>query len=165
MTDIYMTTNTDNPPLTGSGMSGGDKQQRHSSQGIPEEALWNVIHKYFKDDPHALVKHHIDSYDDFMESGLHKIIKENNPIRIRKNFNESYDEHDLEIDVYLGGIDGNKIFYGKPIIHEDDKNRFLFPNEARLRNMNYATNVHVDVEFHFRLKNDTDITETLQQQA
>ena len=160
-----MTTNTDNPPLTGSGMSGGDKQQRHSSQGIPEEALWNVIHKYFKDDPHALVKHHIDSYDDFMESGLHKIIKENNPIRIRKNFNESYDEHDLEIDVYLGGIDGNKIFYGKPIIHEDDKNRFLFPNEARLRNMNYATNVHVDVEFHFRLKNDTDITETLQQQA
>ncbi len=121
---------------------------------IPEKALWNIIHSYFESDPYNLVKHHIDSYDDFMENGISKIIKENNPIKIRKNFNEKIDEYELEIDIFMGGEDGSKIYFGKPIIYEDPDSRFLFPNEARLRNMNYATNIHMDIDIVYRNKVD-----------
>ena len=29
------------------------------------ELPWKIIDKYFKDNPNALVKHHLDSYNDF----------------------------------------------------------------------------------------------------
>ena len=53
----------------------------------------------------------------------------------------------------MGGVDGNKIYFGKPITHDDGRSRFLFPNEARLRNMNYSTNIHMDVEILYKNRN------------
>ena len=42
---------------------------------------WNLIDKYFKDNPYNLVAHHLDSYNDFFEKGIFQIFRENNPIR------------------------------------------------------------------------------------
>ena len=49
---------------------------------------WNLIDKYFKDNPYNLVAHHLDSYNDFFSKGIFQIFRENNPIR----FIESEDE-------------------------------------------------------------------------
>ena len=145
MNDIYMSTEKQEESNI---IIGGNKK----SIEIPENAVWNIINSYFENDPYNLVKHHIDSYDNFMENGITKIIKENNPIKIRKNFNEKLDEYDLEIDIFMGGVDGNKLYFGKPIVYEDPESRFLFPNEARLRDMNYSTNVHMDIDIVYRNK-------------
>ena len=151
MNDIYMSPqNTDENMNTSYNINGGASKKVE----IPEKALWNVINSYFESDPYNLVKHHIDSYDDFMENGISKIIKENNPIKIRKNFNEKIDEYELEIDIFMAGVDGNKLYFGKPIIYEDPNSRFLFPNEARLRDMNYMTNIHMDIDIIYRNKVD-----------
>ena len=49
----------------------------------------------------------------------------------------------------LGGKDGTKIYFGKPIIYDEGRPHFMYPNEARLRNMTYAMTVHYDVEVEF----------------
>ena len=46
-----------------------------------ESISWKVIDKYFNDNVGCLVSHHLESYNEFFQSGLHKIFKENNPIR------------------------------------------------------------------------------------
>ena len=49
-----------------------------------DELPWSIINTYFKDNTHALVKHHLDSYNDFFNNGIQRIFKEKNPIRIMK---------------------------------------------------------------------------------
>jgi DNA-directed RNA polymerase beta subunit len=39
-------------------------------------AIWNIIDTYFQDNPQALVRHHVDSYNDFFKNGIFRIFKE-----------------------------------------------------------------------------------------
>jgi DNA-directed RNA polymerase II subunit RPB2 len=120
---------------------------------------WRLIDKYFKDNPSNLVAHHLDSYNDFYSSGINNIFRENNPIRFiereEKGKNGGGEENAGEIrnecSLYLGGKDGNKIYFGKPIIYDDNENgaHYMYPNDARLRNMTYGITIHYDVEVEF----------------
>ena len=115
-----------------------------------EDISWKLIDKYFKDNPNNLVSHHLESYNSFINKGVGQIFRENNPIR----FIEREDENDgsgkrNECQLYLGGKDGSKIYYGKPIIYDDHNAHFMFPNDARLRNMTYGVTIHYDVEVDF----------------
>jgi len=115
-----------------------------------EDISWKLIDKYFKDNPNNLVSHHLESYNSFINKGVGQIFRENNPIR----FIEREDENDgsgkrNECQLYLGGKDGSKIYYGKPIIYDDHNSHFMFPNDARLRNMTYGVTIHYDVEVDF----------------
>ncbi|MDP6586563.1 MAG: hypothetical protein QF535_18050, partial [Anaerolineales bacterium] len=42
-----------------------------------------------------------------------------------------------------------RIYYGKPVIYDDDRSHFMYPNEARLRNMTYGMTIHYDIEVEF----------------
>jgi len=115
-----------------------------------DDISWKLIDKYFKDNPNNLVSHHLESYNSFINKGIGQIFRENNPIR----FIEREDENDgsgkrSECQLYLGGKDGSKIYYGKPIIYDDHNAHFMFPNDARLRNMTYGITIHYDVEVDF----------------
>ena len=115
-----------------------------------EDISWKLIDKYFKENPNNLVSHHLESYNSFINKGVGQIFRENNPIR----FIEREDENDgsgkrNECQLYLGGKDGSKIYYGKPIIYDDHNAHFMFPNDARLRNMTYGVTIHYDVEVDF----------------
>ena len=110
---------------------------------------WKLIDKYFKDNPNCLVSHHLESFNDFFKSGIKRIIRENNPIR----FIEREDQNDSgkrnECLLYLGGKEGDKIYYGKPVIYDDNNAHYMFPNDARLRNMTYGITIHYDVDIDF----------------
>ena len=41
-------------------------------------------YKYFQDNPNILVKHHLDSYNDFFNNKIFNIFKEKNPIKFLK---------------------------------------------------------------------------------
>jgi len=133
---------------------------------------WKIIDLYFKDNPSALVKHHLQSYNDFFNKGLPQLIKEKNPIRFFKEQEEitTIDsktdpitgqtvkaankrlEYKFQSNLYIGGKDANRLYYGKPIIFDKDgREHFMYPNEARLRNMTYAVTIHYDVEVDFIL--------------
>ena len=121
-----------------------------------EPNIQKVIDKYFQDNPNALVRHHIDSYNDFFKNGIMRIFKEKNPIRIIKEYNDTTKDFDLKCNLYLGGKNGDKLYFGKPMIYDDDRAHFMYPNEARLRNMTYGITLHYDVEVEFFINNDQD---------
>jgi len=67
-----------------------------------------------------IVKHHIDSFNDFLDYGMQKVINEQGTI-----------ETDIE-DTY---VKLGEIRIGKPIVKEaDGAQDMLYPNDARLLN-------------------------------
>lgn len=125
------------------------------------EIIWNIIDKYFKDNPNILVKHQLDSYNDFFNKKIYNIFREKNPIYIYQELNENK-EYKYEAQLYLGGKTGEKLHFGKPIIFDKSREHYMFPNEARLRNMTYAITLHIDVDVIYKIKNDMkeEITES-----
>ena len=111
---------------------------------------WELIDKLFKENPEGLVAHHLESYNDFFKNGIFRIFKEKNPVRINSNFDPDIDEYRNQCLMYFGGKNGDKIYFGKPIVYDDkDNSHYMFPNEARLRNMTYGMTVHYDIEVEY----------------
>ena len=123
-----------------------------------DERIWSIIEKCFRDNPQALVNHHIDSYNDFFNRGIFQVFREINPITIVSKLSEESGEYKRQCNLYLGGKDGKRIYFGKPTIHDAKYNHYMFPNEARLRNMTYAMTVHYDMEVEF-IDDVTDIND------
>jgi hypothetical protein len=66
---------------------------------------WNIIHRYFKDNPYNLVSHHIDTYNDFFSRGIYQIFLENNPIRIIEKIKDKDDSSNKNLSecvLYMG---------------------------------------------------------------
>jgi DNA-directed RNA polymerase beta subunit len=116
---------------------------------MDNSTIWKLIDKYFTDNPQCLVRHHIESYNDFFKNGIFKIFKEKPPIVINTRFDKEINDYRSQCIIYLGGKDGSKIYFGKPVIYDDNNNHYMFPNEARLRNMSYGMTIHYDVDVEF----------------
>jgi len=137
----------------------------------PDSIAWNIIDKFFKDNPYNLVAHHLDSYNDFFSKGIFQIFKENNPIRFVERETQTITdkkgkratekavkigdkENPNECRLFLGGKNGDKIYFGKPIIYDDISPNeipepfphYMYPNDARLRSMTYGITIHYDVD-------------------
>ena len=113
-----------------------------------ESISWKLIDKYFADNPYNLVAHHLESYNDFFDNGINRIFRENNPIRFIEREEEGQPNQNQAL-LYLGGKEGKKIYFGKPIIYDDNHSHFMYPNDARLRNMTYGITIHYDVEVEY----------------
>ena len=107
---------------------------------------WKIIETYFQDNPQCLVRHHIDSYNDFFKNGIYQVFRDKNPVRIFSQYDAKIDDYLCKCNLYMGGKDGTRVYIGKPVIHDDDRSHYMFPNEARLRNMTYGMTIHYDVE-------------------
>jgi DNA-directed RNA polymerase II subunit RPB2 len=116
---------------------------------MDNSTIWKIIDRYFQDNPQCLVRHHIESYEDFFKTGIHQIFKEKNPVRISSNYDESIGEFRNECLLYFGGRNGDRIYIGKPVIYDKDNEHYMFPNEARLRNMTYGMTIHYDIEIEY----------------
>ena len=107
-----------------------------------------LIDRYFRTVPYPYTRHHIDSFDQFLQQDMISIIKSQNPILILKDLiNESTNTYKYKVEIFVGGEDGNSIEIGTPTIslQNTDEVRVLFPNEARLRNLTYASSVYADI--------------------
>ena len=124
-------------------MSQNKEEELDIKGSLDNQTLWRLIHTYFNENPQHLVTHHIESYNDFFKHDIFEIFKDKNPIKIVSG------EYKHQALLYLGGKDGRRIYFGKPVIHENDRAHYMYPNEARLRNMTYAMTVHYDIEVEF----------------
>jgi DNA-directed RNA polymerase II subunit RPB2 len=121
--------------------------------------IWKILETYFTDNPQALVRHHIDSYNDFYKTGIYQIFKEKNPIRLYSRPDPNHPgEYLSQCNLYMGGRNGDKLYFGKPVISDDNGGsnssesvgtHYMYPNEARLRNMTYGMTIHYDVEVEY----------------
>ena len=87
---------------------------------MDNSTVWKLMDKYFQDNPQSLVRHHTESYNDFFKNGIFQIFKEKNPLRIRTKFDEKLKEYRSQCTMYFGGKEGNKIYFGKPVIYDDN---------------------------------------------
>ena len=124
------------------------------SNYINHELPWAIIDKYFKDNKNILIQHHIDSYNKFFNHEISQIFKENNPIKIIKQQDPDTKIFKLQANLFLAGKEGNKLYFGKPIIYDKDREHYMYPNEARLRNMTYGITIHYDVDIEYTIYND-----------
>ena len=117
-----------------------------------------IIDCLFRDNQTLFTNHHLDSYNDFFKNGIFNIIREKNPIKIMimNNQNENEDDKsDKVCNLYIGGKDGTRLYFGKPIIVDNANERnYMYPNDARLRNMTYGITIHYDVDVEFFIKNE-----------
>jgi len=120
---------------------------------LNETIPWNIIDKFFSDNPNVLVAHQLDSYNEFISNGISQIFKEHNPIVFQKEKNPQTNIYKHISRFYLGGKSGDKIYYGKPVIYDEtattSRVHYMYPNEARLRNMTYGVTIHYDVDVEF----------------
>ena len=122
---------------------------------------WKIIDKLFNNDRAHLVNHHILSYNQFIKQ-ISTIFKENNPIKILQNKDPTTHKYNLQCNLYLGGKDGSKIRFGKPIIYDDQNRSYMYPNMARLRNMTYGCTIHYDVDVEYTVGNAQTSEETVE---
>ena len=117
---------------------------------------WDVIDSYFKSNSNYLTNHHIESFNDFISNKIPIIISQYNPQILYKELNEETKEYKYEIQIFYGGKTGEKVYLGKPVIFKDtDDEQFkkqMYPNEARLRNLTYASHIFVDIEIDYILR-------------
>lgn len=107
------------------------------------EDTWKVIDTYFKTNPYFLTKHHLDSWNDFVSSRITNTIKVLNPFIILKEQDNGVTKH--EIDIHIGGVSGDEIFINKPTIFENGEQRAMLPNEARIRDLTYQTEIYANI--------------------
>jgi DNA-directed RNA polymerase II subunit RPB2 len=111
------------------------------------EYIWKIIETYFEDNPRSLVNHHIQSFNDFYNQGIYQVFRDTNPVTLVSKFVNGEFKHQCKL--YFGGKNGDRVYFGKPAIYDANREHFMFPNEARLRNMTYGMTIHYDIEVEF----------------
>jgi len=110
---------------------------------------WTIIDKMFKENDNFLTKHHLDSYNRFFDNGIKEVFKNQNPMKFYRTKDEKHKIFKHKAKIYFGGKNADRIYYGKPIIYDKDESgerqHYMYPNEARVRNMTYGFTIHYDV--------------------
>ena len=94
--------------------------------------IWKVIDTYFKSNEHYFTRHHLNSYNDFVLNKIPYIIDTLNPFIILKE--DSQFRVEVEIDKNINVCNP---------LYDDDK--LLYPNVARLQNLNYFCDLKTDI--------------------
>ena len=119
----------------------------------------DLIDKYFRTVGYPYTRHHIDSYDQFLQQDMISIIQSQNPILILKDqLHAERNEYKYRVEIYVGGESGTEIEIGTPTVSLQDAKevRVLYPNEARLRNMTYASTVYATLLVKITFINQAD---------
>ena len=91
---------------------------------------WGVVEALFKENP--LVKQHVDSYNEFLNHKIHRIVEEVKQIEITSEEKCSVKFHKLRLE--------------QPTVTEaDGSKRQITPLEARLRNRTYSASLYLDI--------------------
>tara|TARA_Y100000590_G_scaffold1391_1_gene1767 strand:- start:4388 stop:8089 length:3702 start_codon:yes stop_codon:yes gene_type:complete len=129
---------------------------------------WDVIDTFFRDTSYYKSQHQIDSFDEFIfseENGIRNIIKRENPFIIYKGQDTNTGKFDYEMRIYFGEkLDENgeiitgeeNIFVSSPSMYDNDNMKEMFPNDARIRNLTYKSNIfcNIGVQYIFHKTND-----------
>ena len=107
-----------------------------------DDVSWSIIDKYFSiNKGYQLVKHQIESFNDFILRKLDQIIDGFNPIEVNYMYIP-----ELEKFKYILTLEVRNPILNKPVIVEKDgSTKIMTPNDARQRNFTYSSNLTVDI--------------------
>jgi DNA-directed RNA polymerase II subunit RPB2 len=116
-----------------------------------DEAAWKIIGSYFEGQHlKRLVRHQIESYNDFINNQLERTIQMFNPVTIasEQDFDKKAKKHKLDIEVTFSDFH----LYRAQIHENNGATKLMFPQEARLRNFTYASSMTVDANIKYTIR-------------
>ena len=137
------------------------KQNQMKMQQMEEyiEAPWTIIESYFKDKHlEKLVRHQLESYNNFVGNQIIKTIEMFNPVNIKseQDFDAVSGKYSLELFITF-----ENFHIYRPQIHENNgATKLMFPQEARLRNFTYAASMTVDVNIKYVIRSGENLSDT-----
>lgn len=109
---------------------------------------WTVLDAYFLATPKHLARHHLDSFNAFLDTGIRNTIASMQMVTIKRK--SALNDKDTRIQVFVGGRGATRLYLDRPtLLGDKDQARPLLPNEARLRGLTYASNLYADIEVEY----------------
>ena len=120
------------------------------------EDPWTIIESYFKDHHlDRLVRHQLESYNNFVGYQIVKTIEMFNPVHIKSE--EDYDSNSgkYALEMYITFENFN--IYRPQIYENNGAIKLMFPQEARLRNFTYASAMTIDINIKYIIRNGENL--------
>ena len=121
-----------------------------------EDIPWTLIESYFGENHlKQLVRHQLESYNDFITYQIEKTIHMFHPITIcsEQDYDKVTQKYKLEMYISFSNF---KI--QRPQIHENNgATKLMFPHEARLRNFTYGSNMTIDLNIKYITRNGDNL--------
>jgi len=123
------------------------------------ETPWTIIESYFRDQHlERLVRHQLESYNNFVGYQIIKTIEMFNPVHIKSE--NDYDAVSGKYALEMFITFENFHIY-RPQIHENNGAiKLMFPQEARLRNFTYASAMTIDINIKYIIRNGEGLANT-----
>jgi DNA-directed RNA polymerase II subunit RPB2 len=126
----------------------------HLGQYVEEP--FKIIESYF-DGQHSscLVRHQLESYNDCIHRQIPQTIQMFNPVMVRsdKDILPNSDKYSLEVEITFTNLK----LYPPQIYENNGATKLMMPNEAKLRNVTYASNMTIDINITYHVRDSVDI--------
>lgn len=125
-----------------------DNNMNMNTEELDKEQIFSLIESYFYNKHlHQLVRHQVESYDNFVGSEIINTINMFNPVIIHSDHDyvPECKKYSLEIIINF-----KNFHIYRPQIHENNgATKLMYPSEARLRNFTYSStmilNMHIKI--------------------
>ena len=116
------------------------------------EEPYTIIESYFKgQELQRLVRHQIESYNQFVNYQIQRTIQMFNQVVIRSE-NDYVEEQDKYLLEILISFENFKLY--PPQIHENNgATKMMLPQEAKVRNFTYASTMTIDLDIQYVIRN------------
>ena len=120
------------------------------------EEPWTIIESYFGDQHlERLVRHQLESYNNFVGYQIIKTIEMFNPVQIKSENDYDAKSGKYSLEMFIT-FDNFHIY--RPQIHENNGAiKLMFPQEARLRNFTYASSMTIDINIKYVIRDGPNL--------
>ncbi|RAH49449.1 DNA-directed RNA polymerase II core subunit RPB2 [Aspergillus brunneoviolaceus CBS 621.78] len=120
-----------------------DEYYDDMDEGITSEDCWTVISSFF--DTKGLVSQQLDSFDEFISSTMQELVEEQGQVTLDQTLPPAEDEVDPVV-VRRYELKFGTVMLSRPSVTEGDgATTIMLPQEARLRNLTYASPLYLGV--------------------
>ena len=120
------------------------------------ETPFQIIESYFKGQHlDRLVRHQLESYNNFVGYQITKTIEMFNPVHIasEQDYDPNVKKHSLELFITFENFN----IYRPQIYENNGAIKLMFPQEARLRNFTYASAMTVDINIKYVVRTGKEL--------
>ena len=123
------------------------------------EEPYQIIESYFEGKHlDRLVRHQIESYNNFVNYQIQRTIDMFNPVKIHSENDFIAEKNQYMLECYIKF--GNFKLY-PPQIHENNgATKIMLPQEAKIRNFTYASTMTVDIDIDYVIRNTENMDTT-----
>jgi DNA-directed RNA polymerase II subunit RPB2 len=116
------------------------------------EDPYHILESYFQGQHlERLVRHQIESYNHFVNYQIQRTIQMFNPVTIRSENDYVAEKNKYLLEIFIS-FSNFKLY--PPQIHENNgATKMMLPQEAKLRNFTYASNMTLDINVQYVVRN------------